>query len=169
MFSPNINELLLNNRAYAERHGRVHLDVAPSRKLAVVTCMDSRMDVFEILGLRNGEAHVIRNAGGVITDDVIRSLCLSQRVLGTAEILLIHHTDCGLQKVTDDSFKSALEAELGVRPQWAVEAFTDPYVDTRQSMRRLHQTSFVPNKDYISGFVYDVDTGRLVEVQLEDS
>ena len=135
MFSPNINELLLNNRAYAERHGRVHLDVAPSRKLAVVTCMDSRMDVFEILGLRNGEAHVIRNAGGVITDDVIRSLCLSQRVLGTAEILLIHHTDCGLQKVTDDSFKSALEAELGVRPQWAVEAFT------RQVLCRTRTTS----------------------------
>lgn len=169
MFSPNINELLLNNGAHAQKHGRVHLDVAPSRKLSVVTCMDSRMDVFEILGLRNGEAHVIRNAGGVITDDVIRSLCLSQRVLGTAEIVLIHHTDCGLQKVTDDGFKSALEAELGVRPQWAVEAFTDPYADTRQSMRRLHQTTFVPNKDHISGFVYDVDTGRLVAVHLEDS
>jgi carbonic anhydrase len=169
MFSPNINELLRNNGAYAEKHGRVHLDVEPSRKLSVVTCMDSRMDVFEILGLRNGEAHVIRNAGGVITDDVIRSLCLSQRVLGTAEIVLIHHTDCGLQKVTDDGFKSALEAELGVRPQWAVEAFTDPYADTRQSMRRLLQTIFVPNKDHISGFVYDVDTGRLVAVQLDDS
>ncbi len=169
MFSPNINELLRNNGAHAEKHGRVHLDVAPSRKLSVVTCMDSRMDVFEILGLRNGEAHVIRNAGGVITDDVIRSLCLSQRVLGTAEIVLIHHTDCGLQKVTDDGFKSALEAELGVRPQWAVEAFTDPYADTRQSMRRLLQATFVPNKDHISGFVYDVDTGRLVAVQLENS
>lgn len=169
MFSPNTPELRTNNAAYADDLAKVHLEVEPSRKLAIVTCMDSRMDIFEMLGLRNGEAHVIRNAGGVITDDVIRSLCLSQRVLGTEEIVLIHHTDCGLEKVTDDGFKSALEAELGVRPQWAVESFTDPYADTRQSIRRLHQTPFVPNQDHISGFVYDVDTGLLHQVHLADS
>lgn len=169
MFSPNISELLTSNEAYATDFAKAHLNVEPSRKLAIVTCMDSRMDIFEILGLRNGEAHVIRNAGGVITDDVIRSLCLSQRVLGTEEIVLIHHTDCGLEKVTDDGFKSALETELGVRPQWAVESFTDPYADTRQSIRRLHQTPFVPNQDHISGFVYDVDTRILHQVHLADS
>jgi carbonic anhydrase len=115
--------------------------------------------------LAQGEAHVIRNAGGVITDDVIRSLCLSQRLLGTREIILLHHTDCGLQRVTEDEFKAKLEAELGVKPWWALESFDDPYLDTAQSMRRLEMTPFVPHKDHMRGFVYDVATGQLHEVE----
>lgn len=122
------------------------------------------MDLFELLGLGNGEAHVIRNAGGVVTDDVIRSLCLSQRLLGTREILLVHHTDCGLQKVTEDEFKAELEAELGIKPWWALESFADPWADIRQSIQRLRLTPFVPHKDQIRGFVYDVRTGQLDEV-----
>jgi len=138
---------------------------APVRRLAVVACMDSRLDVFAALGLNGGEAHVLRNAGGVITDDVIRSLCLSQRFLGTREIILLHHTDCGLQRVTEDEFKAQLEAELGIKPWWALESFGDPYLDTAQSMRRLDMTPFVPYKDHMRGFVYDVATGLLHEVQ----
>ena len=167
MFSPNISELLQNNAHFADSFAQGHLDVSPKRKLAVVACMDSRMDIFKMLGLRNGEAHVIRNAGGVVTDDVIRSLCLSQRALGTEEIVLIHHTDCGLEKVTEDAFKAELEAELGIRPWWALESFADPYADVRQSMRRLQLTPFVRRKEHISGFVYSVDTGHLVEVHLD--
>lgn len=135
--------------------------------MAVVTCMDSRMDIFPLLGLGHGEAHIIRNAGGVITDDVIRSLCLSQRYLGTREIVLVHHTDCGLQMVTEDGLKSEIEAEIGVKPWWAVESFDDPYVDVRQSMRRLEMTPFIPHKEHVRGFVYDVLTGRINEVSLD--
>lgn len=163
-FTPSVDELLTRNAAYAASFDKDRLDVAPSRRLAVVACMDSRMDMFEILGLENGEAHVLRNAGGVITDDMIRSLCLSQRSLGTREIALMHHTDCGLQKVNEDSFKNQLEAEVGVRPQWALDAFTDPYADVRQSIQRLLLTPFLPHKDHIRGFVYDVADGRLHEV-----
>ncbi len=163
-FRPNADELIANNDAYASSFGDDHLPVQPSRRLAVVACMDSRMDIFQILGLAHGEAHVIRNAGGVITDDVIRSLCLSQRYLLTREIVLLHHTDCGLQLVTEDQLKGELEAELGIKPWWAVESFSDPYADTRQSMQRLQLTPFVAHKDHIRGFVYDVDTGRLNEV-----
>jgi carbonic anhydrase len=166
-FDPNADELVANNAAYADTFTEAHLPVAPRRHLAVVACMDSRMDIFEILGLGHGEAHIIRNAGGVITDDVIRSLCLSQRFLGTREIILLHHTDCGLQRVTEDDFKAALEAELGVKPWWALESFSDPYLDTAQSMRRLRMTPFVPHKDHLRGFVYDVDTGRLHEVDAD--
>jgi carbonic anhydrase len=164
-FTPNTDELVANNLAYAADFDAVQLDVVPARHLAVVACMDSRMDVFKILGLANGEAHLLRNAGGVITDDVIRSLCLSQRSLGTREIVLLHHTDCGLQKVTEDSFKSQLEAEVGVRPHWALDAFADPYADVRQSIQRLLLTPFIPHKDHIRGFVYDVDDGLLHEVE----
>jgi carbonic anhydrase len=164
-FTPNADELLANNAAYADSFADEHLPVAPRRRLAIVACMDSRMDIFELLGLEHGEAHVIRNAGGVITDDVIRSLCLSQRYLGTREVILLHHTDCGLQRVTEDAFKAELQAELGVKPWWALESFSDPYVDTAQSMRRLAMTPFVPYRDHIRGFVYDVDTGRLHEVE----
>lgn len=163
-FTPNVDELVANNTAYADAFPGGHLPVQPSRRLAVVTCMDSRMDVFQMLGLTDGEAHIIRNAGGVITDDVIRSLCLSQRFLGTREIILVHHTDCGLQMVTDDELKRELEAELGIKPWWAVESFSDPYADTRQSMERIRLTPFVAHKDNIRGFVYDVDDGRLREV-----
>lgn len=159
-----MNELLNNNRKYAVGFDNSHLQVNPKRQLAVVGCMDSRMDTFEILGLRHGEAHIIRNAGGVITDDVIRSLCLSQRFLGTREIVLLHHTDCGLMKVTEDVFKAELEAEIGIKPWWALESFSDPHADVLQSMRRLRATPFITHKDHIRGFVYNVATGLLEEV-----
>ncbi len=164
-FRPNADELIDHNNDFADHFDDTGLEVQPKRHLTVVTCMDSRMDIFKLLGLGNGEAHIIRNAGGVITDDVIRSLCLSQRYLGTREIILLHHTDCGLQLVTEDSFKAELEAELGIKPWWAVESFTDPYADVLQSMHRLHQTPFVKYKQDIRGFVYDVNTGLINEVQ----
>ena len=167
-FRPSTDDLLANNAAYALEFNDGDLAVAPRRNLAVVACMDSRMDIFGILGLEHGEAHVIRNAGGVITDDVVRSLCVSQRLLGTQEVILLHHTDCGLQKVTDDAFKAELEAELGVTPQWAVESFIDPVADVRQSIRRLHLSPFIRYKDHIRGFVYDVSTGLLDEVGRDD-
>jgi len=167
-FVPSTDSLLANNAVYARDFHDGDLAVAPRRQLAIVACMDSRMDIFGILGLEHGEAHVIRNAGGVITDDVIRSLCVSQRLLGTQEVILLHHTDCGLQKVSDDSFKAQLEAELGVRPAWAVEAFVDPVADVRQSIRRLQATPFIPHKEHVRGFVYDVSTGLLDEVGRDD-
>jgi len=167
-FTPSTDALLANNVAYARDFHDGDLAVAPRRHLAIVACMDSRMDIFGILGLEHGEAHVIRNAGGVITDDVIRSLCVSQRLLGTQEVILLHHTDCGLQKVSDDTFKAELEAELGVKPDWSVESFTDPVADVRQSIRRLQLTPFVRHKEHIRGFVYDVSTGRLDEVGRDD-
>ena len=167
-FRPSADDLLANNAAYALEFDDGDLAVAPRRNLAVVACMDSRMDIFGILGLEHGEAHVIRNAGGVITDDVVRSLCVSQRLLGTQEVILLHHTDCGLQKVTDDAFKAELEAELGVTPQRAVESFVDPVADVRQSIRRLHLSPFIRHKEHIRGFVYDVATGLLDEVGRDD-
>jgi carbonic anhydrase len=167
-FSPNTDELLGLNAHYADTFGHSDLAVEPSRRLAVVACMDSRMDIFSILGLGHGEAHVIRNAGGVITDDVIRSLCLSQRSLGTREIVLMHHTDCGLQNVSDDDFKAELERELGIKPWWSLESFADPYTDVRQSIRRLQMTPFITHKEHIRGFVYDVTNGLLREVGSDD-
>jgi carbonic anhydrase len=164
-FTPSAPAMLSHNHTYAATFSDGDLEVAPMRQLAVVACMDSRMDLFELLGLRHGEAHIIRSAGGVVTDDVIRSLCLSQRLLGTREIILVHHTDCGLQKVTEDAFKAELEAELGIKPWWALESFTDPYADVRQSITRLRSTPFVQHKDHISGFVYEVTTGRLIPVE----
>jgi carbonic anhydrase len=165
-FVSSADELLAQNAWYASGFADGHLAVQPKRKLAIVACMDSRMDIFEMLGLKHGEAHIIRNAGGVITDDVIRSLCLSQRYLGTREVILLHHTDCGLQQVTEDGLKEELERELGIKPWWSLESFTDPYVDTQQSIRRLMLTPFIPHKDYVRGFVYDVDTGELHEVEI---
>ena len=163
-FTPSADEFVRRNAAYAEDFAHAGLPVQPARHVAIVACMDSRMPIFQILGMDYGEAHVIRNAGGVITDDVIRSLTLSQRYLGTREIILMHHTDCGLQRVTEDQLKGELEAELGIKPWWSVESFTDPYADTKQSIERLKLTPFLPYKDHIRGFVYDVDTGRLDEV-----
>ncbi len=157
------DEYLDNNAAYARTYTG-SLDTRPSRHAAVVACMDSRMDVFGLLGMANGEAHVIRNAGGVVTDDMIRSLSISQRLLGTTEIILIHHTDCGLQKTTEDEFKGAIESETGIRPPWAVEAFTDPAADVRQSVGRIKASPFIPHKDAIRGFVFDVVSGKLDEV-----
>lgn len=164
-FTSNADEFVANNARFAKGFQGAELAVAPTRRVAVVACMDSRMDVFQILGLANGEAHIIRNAGGVVTDDVIRSLCLSQRALGTREIILLHHTDCGLQKVTEDAFKADLEAELGVKPRWSLESFTDPFADVIQSIKRIYVTPFIPHKDAIRGFVYDVSTGLLNEVE----
>lgn len=133
--------------------------------MAVVACMDARLDILGVLELDTGEAHIIRNAGGVITDDVIRSLSLSQHKLGTTEIVLVHHTNCGLQEVTDDGFKNELKAAVGVRPDWAVEAFVDPYIDVRESIEKLLANPFIVSKERISGFVYDVNTGGLHKVR----
>jgi carbonic anhydrase len=163
-FHPSADEFLSNNEEWATDFEHGDLPVSPRRKVAVVACMDSRMPIFGILGLDRGDAHIIRNAGGVVTDDVIRSLTLSQRALGTREIILVHHTDCGLQKVTEAGFNDELQAELGVRPSWALESFVDPYADTRQSMRRLQYSPFIPHKNHIRGFVYNVENGKLDEV-----
>jgi carbonic anhydrase len=163
-FVPTADDLVARNREYVKSFADHDLEVRPTRQMAVVTCMDSRMNIFSLLGLGHGEAHIIRNAGGVITDDVIRSLCLSQRYLGTREIVLVHHTNCGLQMVTEDGLKAEIEAEIGIKPWWAVESFDDPYVDVGQSMKRLQMTPFLPHKDYIRGFVYDVQTGQINEV-----
>ncbi|MDE3134203.1 MAG: carbonic anhydrase [Acidobacteriota bacterium] len=159
-----IDELLEHNRAYAEGAGNYHLDVRPSRQMAIVTCMDSRIDVFAVLGLENGEAHILRNGGGVITDDVIRSLAISQRRLGTREVMLIHHTDCGMQKLTDDGFRAELQEATGIAPAFAIESFTDPEADVRQSILRVRRSDFIPHRDVVRGFVYDVDTHLLSEV-----
>ena len=166
---PNVDALIAANGEYAATFGLSGFQVAPIRQLAIVACMDSRMDVFALLGLGNGEAHIIRNAGGVVTDDVIRSLCLSQRSLGTREIVLIHHTDCGLQKIDATDFKAVLEAETGIKPSWAVEAFADPHRDVVQSANRLRASPFLLEKQHISGFVYNVETGLLERVDLERS
>ncbi|MBN9607257.1 MAG: carbonic anhydrase [Actinomycetales bacterium] len=157
------DELLENNARYAETFSGP-LPLPPSRHLAVVACMDARLDVYRILGLGDGEAHVIRNAGGVITADEIRSLAISQRLLGTREIVLIHHTDCGMVTFTDDAFKASIEEEVGIRPEWAAEAFPDAAEDVRQSLRRVRSSPFIPHTDLVRGFVFDVATGRLEEV-----
>ncbi len=161
-----IDELLTNNRAVADSLPARHLDVKPSRRLAVVTCMDSRLDVFAALGLGDGEAHVLRNAGGVITDDVIRSLAVSQRRLGTRAVMLIHHTDCGMSKLTDDGFRSELEQATGVSPAFAIESFTDVDANVRQSVLRVRRSAFLLHRDAVRGFVYDVDTHGLREIEV---
>jgi carbonic anhydrase len=160
-----IDELFTNNRTFAEPLADRHLDVQPSRQLAIVTCMDSRLDVFAALGLGDGEAHVLRNAGGVVTDDTIRSLAISQRKLGTREVMLIHHTDCGMQTLTDDSFRAELQEATGVAPAFAIESFVDVEADVRQSILRVRRSDFIPHRDAVRGFVYDVDTHRLREVE----
>jgi len=162
-----IDELVANNEAFADSLPTRHLDVRPRRKLAIVTCMDSRLDVFAALGLGHGEAHVLRNAGGVITDDVIRSLAISQRKLETREVMLIHHTDCGMQKLTDDGFRAELQEATGVAPAFAIESFADADADVRQSILRVRRSEFVPHRDLVRGFVYDVDTHRLHEVRVD--
>ena len=157
------DELLENNAAYAAQFTGP-LPLPPSRHLAVVACMDARLDVYRILGLNEGESHVIRNAGGVITEDEIRSLAISQRLLGTEEIILIHHTDCGMVTFTDDGFKQTILDETGIQPPWSAEAFPDAHADVRQSIHRILGSPFVPKKDSIRGFVFDVATGKLEEV-----
>lgn len=159
-----IDELLAKNENFAAGLSERHLDVRPRLQLAIVTCMDSRLDVFAALGLGHGEAHVLRNAGGVITDDVIRSLAISQRLLGTREVMLIHHTDCGMEKISDDGFRTELQQETGVAPAFAIESFADVDADVRQSILRVRRSAFLPQRDSVRGFVYDVDTHRLREV-----
>jgi len=163
------DELLANNRAFAAALPVQHLDVRPTRRIAIVTCMDSRLDVFAALGLGQGEAHVLRNAGGVITDDVIRSLAVSQRRLGTREAMLIHHSDCGMQKLSDDGFRAELQDATGVAPSFAIESFDDVDADVRQSILRVRRSPFLLHRDAVRGFVYDVDTHRLREVAVEGS
>jgi carbonic anhydrase len=162
-----IDELVHNNEAFAASLPTQHLDVRPSRRLAIVTCMDSRLDVFAALGLKDGEAHVLRNAGGVITDDVIRSLAVSQRRLGTREVMLIHHSDCGMLKLTDDGFRAELQEATGVAPAFAIESFTDLESDVRQSILRVRRSDFLLHRDLVRGFVYDVDTHALSEVHVD--
>ncbi len=157
------DELLANNARYAESFSGP-LPLPPARGVAVVACMDARLNVYGILGLNEGDAHVIRNAGGVITDDEIRSLAISQRLLGTSEIILIHHTDCGMLTFTDDGFKASIQDEIGIKPTWSAEAFGDLDADVRQSIARIKASPFVPRKDSIRGFVFDVATGKLNEV-----
>ncbi len=159
-----IDELIAQNEVFANSLPERHLDVRPSRELAIVTCMDSRLDVFAALGLGNGEAHVLRNAGGVITDDVIRSLAISQRLLGTREVMLIHHSDCGMEKISDDGFRAELREETGIAPAFAIESFGDGETDVRQSILRVRRSAFLPHRDAVRGFIYDVDSHRLREV-----
>ena len=157
------DQLLANNREYAKSFSGP-LPLPPSKHIAVVACMDARINVYGVLGLGDGEAHVIRNAGGVITEDEIRSLAISQRLLGTQEIILIHHTDCGMLTFTDDGFKASIEKDTGLRPAWAAEAFPDEAADVRQSIARIKQSPFIPIKDSVRGFVFDVATGLLNEI-----
>jgi carbonic anhydrase len=163
--APATERLLENARRYAETFQAGALPPAPATGVAVLTCMDARLNVYGLLGLREGDAHVIRNAGGVVTDDAIRSLAVSQRLLGTAEIILIHHTDCGLRTVSDASFRRAVEEDTGVRPPWAVEVLPDVDEDVRRSIRLIRESPFLLRTDAVRGFVYDVRTGRLREVE----
>ena len=159
-----VDEILTNNARYAESFDKGDLPLPPARNLAVLACMDARLDIHKLLGMQEGDAHVIRNAGGVVTDDVIRSLMISQRLLGTREVLLIHHTDCGMLTFRDDDVKDAIEADTGLRPAFALEAFRGLEQDVRQSISRIQASPFIPNKDQVRGFVYDCATGRLNEV-----
>jgi carbonic anhydrase len=159
-----IDELLANARRHAANFGRRRLPAPPGKQVAVVTCMDARLNPEGILGLGNGDAHVIRNAGGVITADGRRSLAISQRLLGTREIILIHHTECGMLTFTDDAFKAAIQQETGVKPEWSVETFSDLDEDVRQSIARIKADPAIPYTDDVRGFVYEVDSGKLREV-----
>ncbi|WP_248961418.1 beta-class carbonic anhydrase [Sphaerisporangium perillae] len=159
------DELLANAERYAADFDKGHLPLPPGKGVAILACMDARLNPYGLLGLSEGDAHVIRNAGGVVTADERRSLAISQRLLGTREIILIHHTDCGMLTFTDDGFKNAIAEETGVKPDWAAEAFTDLDQDVRQSIGRILADPFIPRKDSVRGFVYEVETGRLREVQ----
>jgi carbonic anhydrase len=159
------DELLVNARRYAESFDKGDLPLPPARAVAVLACMDARLNPYGLLGLTEGDAHVIRNAGGVVTADELRSLAISQRLLGTTEIILIHHTDCGMLTFTDDGFKNSIEAETGIKPAWSAEAFADLDADVRQSIARIQADPFIPRKESVRGFVYDVQTGELREVE----
>ncbi len=159
-----IDELLRQAEDYAARFDKGELPLPPARKVAIVACMDARLNPYGLLGLSEGDAHVIRNAGGVVTDDEIRSLAISQRLLGTEEIMLIHHTDCGMLTFGDDQFRRDVQRETGIKPEWAAETFDDLDEDVRQSIARIKASPFIPRKDDVRGFVYEVETGRLREV-----
>jgi carbonic anhydrase len=163
-----MDELFANNQAFARSIPPSTLEVQPTRRLAIVTCMDSRLDVFAALGLNDGEAHILRNAGGVITDDVIRSLAISQRRLGTREVMLIHHTDCGMLTLTDDGFRAELQDSTGVAPAFAIESFTDLDADVRQSILRVRRSDFLLHRDHVRGFVYDVASHQLREIAVDE-
>jgi carbonic anhydrase len=158
------DQLLENAARYADEFELGDLPIPPAKRVAVVACMDARLNPFALLGLSEGDAHVIRNAGGVVTDDAIRSLSISQRLLGTEEIILLHHTVCGMLTFDDDTFRRALQEETGIKPAWAVETFDNLEEDVRQSIARIKSSPFIPNKNGVRGFVYDVKTGRLAEV-----
>ena len=160
-----VNQALKNNDRYAGTFDKGHLPLPPAKQTAVVACMDARLDPARVLGLEEGDAHVIRNAGGVVTDDAIRSLTISQRLLGTKEVVLIHHTDCGMLTFSDDELKGQIKSDTGLRPPFALEAFADPDDDVRHSIARIKTSPFVPHKNSIRGFVYDVTNGKLVEVK----
>jgi carbonic anhydrase len=159
------DELLQNAERYAEGFDQGELPLPPDKRIAVVACMDARLNPYGLLGLNEGDAHVIRNAGGVITDDEIRSLSISQRLLGTEEIILIHHTDCGMLTFSDDEFRRQVQGDTGIKPEWAAEAFDDLEEDVRQSIARIRNSPFIPRKDSVRGFVYDVRSGKLAEVK----
>ena len=158
------DDLIRNAESYAATFERGDLPLPPAKQVAVLACMDARLNVYGLLGLQEGDAHVIRNAGGVVTDDEIRSLAISQRLLGTEVIILIHHSDCGMLTFGDDEFRRQIEADTGIKPEWAAESFDNLEVDVRQSMARIHASPFIPVKDNVRGFIYDVKTGRLTEV-----
>jgi carbonic anhydrase len=159
------DELLANAARYAADFDKGDLPLPPARRVVVLACMDARLNPYGLLGLSEGDAHVIRNAGGVVTSDELRSLAISQRLLGTTEIILIHHTDCGMLTFTDDEFRRSIEAEVGIKPPWAAEAFTDLDADVRQSIGRIVSDPFIPHRESVRGFVYDVSTGELREVK----
>ena len=156
--------LLKNNETYAASFDKADMPGPPARKVAVLACMDARLDPARVLGLEEGDAHVIRNAGGVVTDDALRSLAISQHELGSEEIVLLHHTKCGMQTITDEEFAQKLESETGSRPEWSAQAFSDLQADVRDSMAAIKASPFIPHTDSVRGFIYDVDTGGLTEV-----
>jgi carbonic anhydrase len=158
------DDLLANNERYVASYNKADLPMPPGRKVAIVACMDARVNVYGALGLREGDAHIIRNAGGVVTDDAIRSLAISQRLLGTEEIILIHHADCGMLTFTDDEFKRAIQDDVGIKPPWAAEAFSDVDDDVRQSIARVKASPFLPHAGNVRGFVFEVKSGALREV-----
>jgi carbonic anhydrase len=158
------DELVANSEQYAQAFDKGDLPMPPGKGVAVVACMDARLNPYGLLGLEEGDVHVIRNAGGVVTDDAIRSLAISQRLLGTTEIVLIHHTDCGMLTFKDDEFRRQIQDDTGVKPEWAAEAFPDVDEDVRQSLARIQASPFIPKKDAVRGFVYEVESGRLREV-----
>ena len=158
------DELLRNNERYADSFDKGDLPTPPAKQIAIVTCMDARLSPYVMLGLSEGDAHVIRNAGGVITDDEIRSLMISQRLLGTREVMLIHHTDCGMLTFSDEELREQIQQEVGIKPHFPLETFADLEEDVRQSIKRIEASPFIPHKDSVRGFIYEVETGHLREV-----